>query len=60
MSPRISAELSSSEEAMTVPVVTTFFALPTEEPVSRASSEESSSLRERAAMPKETSLAARA
>ena len=44
---------------MILPVATTLLALPTEVPVTRASSETSSSLRDSAATPKAASLSAR-
>ena len=60
MSPCCSAALSSADVAKTLPVETKAFAFPIEVPVTLASSEASSSLRERPVIPKSTNLRARA
>jgi hypothetical protein len=59
MSPCCRAELSSSESPNTLPVATMALALPTEVPITRASSELSSSLRASVATPNAASLSAR-
>jgi hypothetical protein len=52
------ARFNSSEPAITLPVETTALALPAEEPVTRATSFASSSLRDRAATPNSANFTA--